>query len=235
MLGRGRRLRGEGGRKGCACYQKCGGEAIGHGVELLTKRISIAFFLITDAIPQRRANEIAAISEAIMGVTVLAWGNSVGDLFADVSISRAGAPSMAVAAVFAGPLFNLLVGMGCALLIATSMRKASPTKKGKTLRLQPMATHPMPLRTFGRVRATKYHALRVAATQPHIPALQFPTVVIVNTGILAASLVLSLVLFALAQFRLTRLHGLIKLLMYCGFMAYNIYAAVTDAPSGCDY
>jgi sodium/potassium/calcium exchanger 6 len=63
----------------------------------------------------------AAISEAVMGVTVLAWGNSTGDLFADMSISRAGAPSMAIAAVFAGPLFNLLVGTGIALLIATSV------------------------------------------------------------------------------------------------------------------
>ena len=54
-----------------------------------------------------------------MGVTVLAWGNSAGDFFADVAISRHGAPSMAVSAVFAGPLFNSLIGTGASMVIAT--------------------------------------------------------------------------------------------------------------------
>jgi len=39
---------------------------------------------------------------------VLAWGNSVGDLVADISVARAGSPDMAVTAVFAvrPPLAN---------------------------------------------------------------------------------------------------------------------------------
>ena len=41
------------------------------------------------------------ISPAILGVTVLAWGNSVGDLVADVVIARGGQPTMAVASCYA--------------------------------------------------------------------------------------------------------------------------------------
>eukprot|EP00850_Spirogloea_muscicola_P005485 SM000025S08380 [mRNA] locus=s25:462014:464634:+ [translate_table: standard] len=55
---------------------------------------------------------VLGISPAILGVTVLAWGNSVGDLVADVTIARAGQPTMAVAGCFAGPMFNMLLGLG---------------------------------------------------------------------------------------------------------------------------
>ncbi|XRB15110.1 sodium/calcium exchanger membrane region domain-containing protein [Pseudoscourfieldia marina] len=58
------------------------------------------------------------VSSQVLGLTVLAWGNSVGDLVADVAIARSGEPNMAVAGCYAGPMFNLLVGMGGALTIA---------------------------------------------------------------------------------------------------------------------
>ncbi|KAL5648363.1 hypothetical protein ACJX0J_039172, partial [Zea mays] len=57
---------------------------------------------------------------AILGMTVLAWGNSVGDLVADVALARAGQPTIAVAGCFAGPMFNMLVGLGTALVVQTA-------------------------------------------------------------------------------------------------------------------
>ena len=48
---------------------------------------------------------------------MLAWGNSLGDLVADVSVARAGEPKMALAACYAGPLFNLLMGLGLSLSV----------------------------------------------------------------------------------------------------------------------
>lgn len=54
------------------------------------------------------------------GEQVLAWGNSVGDLVADVVIARAGQPKMAVAGCYAGPMFNMLIGLGLALAIKTT-------------------------------------------------------------------------------------------------------------------
>ncbi|XP_020214018.1 cation/calcium exchanger 5 [Cajanus cajan] len=57
---------------------------------------------------------------ALLGLTVLAWGNSVGDLVADVAVAKAGHPAMAMAGCFAGPMFNMLVGLGSALVIQTA-------------------------------------------------------------------------------------------------------------------
>ncbi|GAU11541.1 hypothetical protein TSUD_345320 [Trifolium subterraneum] len=53
---------------------------------------------------------------AFLGLTVLAWGNSVGDLVADVAVAKAGHPAMAMAGCFAGPMFNMLIGLGSALI-----------------------------------------------------------------------------------------------------------------------
>lgn len=58
---------------------------------------------------------VLGVSDTILGATVLAWGNSVGDLVADVSVARKGYPEMALAGAYAGPMFNLLVGLGLAM------------------------------------------------------------------------------------------------------------------------
>jgi hypothetical protein len=54
--------------------------------------------------------KISGVSETLLGATVLAWGNSVGDMVANTTVAREGRPAMAIAACFAGPLFNLLMG-----------------------------------------------------------------------------------------------------------------------------
>lgn len=58
---------------------------------------------------------IFGLQPALLGATVLAWGNSVPDVINNMSMAKDGFPSMAVAACFASPLFTLLVGMGGAL------------------------------------------------------------------------------------------------------------------------
>ncbi|KAL7454359.1 hypothetical protein ACHAWC_006004 [Mediolabrus comicus] len=51
------------------------------------------------------------IPRTIMGLTVLAFGNSSQDLIANVSLSRKGLSTMAVTACLAGPIFNLCIGL----------------------------------------------------------------------------------------------------------------------------
>lgn len=63
---------------------------------------------------------------ALLGLTVLAWGNSIGDLVADVAVARAGQPAMAMAGCFAGPMFNMLVGFGLALAMKATRMHPSP-------------------------------------------------------------------------------------------------------------
>lgn len=82
------------------------------------------------------ANECIAILEAfglifdidtaILGLTVLAIGNSVGDWVADTAVARAGHPSMGVSSCFGSPLLNDVLGLGIALTAKIA------TDKGKT-------------------------------------------------------------------------------------------------------
>ncbi|RYG64187.1 hypothetical protein EON64_14490 [archaeon] len=60
-----------------------------------------------------------AVPPAFLGLTVLAWGNSVGDFFTNTAVARAGLGGMALAGCYAGPVFNLLVGFGTSLLMAS--------------------------------------------------------------------------------------------------------------------
>jgi len=52
------------------------------------------------------------VSASVLALTLLTWGNSVPDLVADLSLARSGHTRMALAGAFAGPFFNLTVGLG---------------------------------------------------------------------------------------------------------------------------
>ena len=57
---------------------------------------------------------------AILGLTVLAMGNSLGDMAADLSVARGGFPNMAVTACYCGPFFNMCIGIGVAFFTNTA-------------------------------------------------------------------------------------------------------------------
>jgi len=52
-----------------------------------------------------------------MGLTVLAFANSVGDLVANLAMAKAGMPGMAAGACIGAPTLNLLLGCGSATLL----------------------------------------------------------------------------------------------------------------------
>ncbi|KAJ3057409.1 hypothetical protein HK097_007588 [Rhizophlyctis rosea] len=49
---------------------------------------------------------IAGVSESVLGLTVFAMGNSIGDFITNLSIARMGYPAMAVGACFGGPMLS---------------------------------------------------------------------------------------------------------------------------------
>jgi len=60
---------------------------------------------------------ITSLPQALLALTVLAWGNSLGDMSADTAMTKKGFGEMAVTATMAGPIFNILVGQGLANLL----------------------------------------------------------------------------------------------------------------------
>lgn len=55
---------------------------------------------------------------AILGLTVLAIGNSVADWVADTLVARKGKPEMALGSVYGAPLITHVLGLSIALLVS---------------------------------------------------------------------------------------------------------------------
>jgi sodium/potassium/calcium exchanger 6 len=54
---------------------------------------------------------LASFPAGVTGLTLLAWGNSLGDFFGNRAMARAGHASIATTACFAAPLFNMLMSL----------------------------------------------------------------------------------------------------------------------------
>lgn len=79
---------------------------------------------------------IMGISPSILGLTVLAWGNSLGDLITNFALAKKCGPEgtqVAISGCYAGPIFNLLVGLGVSLIVVTWTAYPSSVKITKDL------------------------------------------------------------------------------------------------------
>ncbi|KAK2902160.1 mitochondrial sodium/calcium exchanger protein [Channa argus] len=60
---------------------------------------------------------VLSLSTTVLGLTLLAWGNSIGDCFSDITMARQGYPRMAISACFGGIIFNMVLGVGLGCLV----------------------------------------------------------------------------------------------------------------------
>ena len=63
-----------------------------------------------------------SINYQIMGLTAIAWANSIGDMMADCSVARQGFSRMAFSAAFGAPLFSKYPIIALSLLIAEEIQ-----------------------------------------------------------------------------------------------------------------
>jgi sodium/potassium/calcium exchanger 6 len=82
---------------------------------------------------------ILGISDAILGLTIFAVGNSLGDLVADITVAKLGFPVMALSACFGGPMLNILLGIGLSGMYMTIHKSEKHHRKHPK---QPVAYQP---------------------------------------------------------------------------------------------
>lgn len=78
---------------------------------------------------------IFSMTDTAIGLGVLAWGNSLGDIVANLSLAEAGYPRMALGASIGAPLLNLLLGFGLSFTIYLKPGQASPVDYTPTITL----------------------------------------------------------------------------------------------------
>lgn len=59
-----------------------------------------------------------SIPKSLLGLTLLAVGNCLGDMNANVAMTKKGFGEMAVTASLAGPVFNVLFGLGVSITLS---------------------------------------------------------------------------------------------------------------------
>jgi hypothetical protein len=59
---------------------------------------------------------LTTINSVFLGMTFLAWANSIGDYLSITMFAKKGRGSTAVSGIFSGQLFNFLIGFGASLL-----------------------------------------------------------------------------------------------------------------------
>jgi len=73
---------------------------------------------------------ITGVPLSLFALTIIAWGNCLGDMSADVAMTKKGFGEMAIAGTMAGPIFNILMGQGLSLTIGILGKGSDPETEG---------------------------------------------------------------------------------------------------------
>lgn len=76
-----------------------------------------------------------SMTDTAIGLGILAWGNSLGDIVANISLAEAGYPRMALGASIGAPLLNLLLGFGLSFTISLKPGESAVIEYSPTITL----------------------------------------------------------------------------------------------------
>lgn len=62
---------------------------------------------------------MTGLPQLVLGMTVMAIGNSIPDLAVDTALSAQGLTTMAITGIFSGQMFNFLVGFSLTCILKT--------------------------------------------------------------------------------------------------------------------
>ncbi|CUS24380.1 LAQU0S16e00386g1_1 [Lachancea quebecensis] len=86
--------------------------------------VSTISFIVKNVVDVLRQSAAALnVSEAMLGLTIFAWGNSVGDLATTVTFTKMGVLDVALGACFGGPLLYFLFGIGLDGILVILLKK----------------------------------------------------------------------------------------------------------------
>ncbi|EHH21208.1 hypothetical protein EGK_04220 [Macaca mulatta] len=172
----------------------------------------------------RSLGVVFRLSNTVLGLTLLAWGNSIGDAFSDFTLARQGYPRMAFSACFGGIIFSILCGLFLALaLVSQPWVRSVPCP---TLRIGSWCN------TWGRPFQQSFLSwaadilvgvglgclLQISRSHTEVKLEPDGLLVWVLAGALGLSLVFSLVSVPLQCFQLSRVYGICLLLFYLNFL-----------------
>ncbi|THV03220.1 hypothetical protein K435DRAFT_651826 [Dendrothele bispora CBS 962.96] len=146
---------------------------------------------------------IFGLSDAIIGLTIFAVGNSLADLLANMSIA-AFAPIMGFSACFGGPMLNILLGIGISGTYIASQSF-------------PESSSPTPNTFLPRL----FNPSNLFQTQAHIE-LHFGKTLFVSTIGLLSLLATTLVFVPLNGYWLSRSWGVFLICSYVVIMCINV-------------
>ena len=63
---------------------------------------------------------VTGLPTPLLGLTIIAWGNSLPDMWASLAMTKRGFGEMAITANIAAPIFNILVGTGVSSILKLS-------------------------------------------------------------------------------------------------------------------
>ena len=155
------------------------------------------------------------IRESIMGLTVLAFGSSIEEIFSAIVMTRRGHPEMAIAGSIGSNVFDILMGLGIPWLFRNLMR---------------FIHQPSPLETASLLSDSSLGVLPASSSNPTATLVHDPMAdanyngpfyveihsrgLVYSTIVLFVALITFLVTFFINRCRLTKFYGVFLIVVW---------------------